>query len=213
MFLSETNEESDTSYSMELQFIDHSYMCKNEDIFQKNLLRYTISGRGKQTVESFDSELSLSSLSPGKYKIWVSSSTKDGEYTTPVPIINIVITPPWYKSSWFFSICTLLFILLSIKIALWVFHKKKKEMRDEMGDFVQTVLYNVLGNKEENTKEKDLEEITDASYPQSMEATPLSSADADFIKNWIKLSMRIYQVKTIYQVPDRYHGHEPCIFI
>lgn len=86
-------------------------------------------------------------------------------------------------------------------------------MRDEMGDFVQTVLYNVLGNKEENTKEKDLEEITDASYPQSMEATPLSSADADFIKNWIKLSMRIYQVKTIYQVPDRYHGHEPCIFI
>lgn len=49
-------------------------------------------------------------------------------------------------------------------------------MRDEMGDFVQTVLYNVLGNKEENTKEKDLEEITDASYPQSMEATPLSSA-------------------------------------
>lgn len=112
----------------------------------------------------------------------VSSSTKDGEYTTPVPIINIVITPPWYKSSWFFSICTLLFILFTIKIALWVFHKKKKEMRDEMGDFVQTVLYNVLGNKEENTKEKDLEEITDASYPQSMEATPLSSADADFIK-------------------------------
>ena len=159
------------------------HICvKNEDIFQKNLLRYTISGRGKQTVESFDSELSLSSLSPGKYKIWVSSSTKDGEYTTPVPIINIVITPPWYKSSWFFSICTLLFILFTIKIALWVFHKKKKEMRDEMGDFVQTVLYNVLGNKEENTKEKDLEEITDASYPQSMEATPLSSADADFIK-------------------------------
>ncbi|MFR6176438.1 MAG: helix-turn-helix domain-containing protein [Phocaeicola vulgatus] len=159
------------------------HICvKNEDIFQKNLLRYTISGRGKQTVESFDSELSLSSLSPGKYKIWVSSSTKDGEYTTPVPIINIVITPPWYKSSWFFSICTLLFILLSIKIALWVFHKKKKEMRDEMGDFVQTVLYNVLGNKEENTKEKDLEEITDTSYPQAMEATPLSSADADFIK-------------------------------
>ena len=55
-------------------------------------------------------------------------------------------------------------------------------MRDEMGDFVQTVLYNVLGNKEENTKEKDLEEITDTSYPQAMEATPLSSADADFIK-------------------------------
>ena len=49
-------------------------------------------------------------------------------------------------------------------------------------DFVQTVLYNVLGNKEENTKEKDLEEITDTSYPQAMEATPLSSADADFIK-------------------------------
>ena len=55
-------------------------------------------------------------------------------------------------------------------------------MRDEMGDFVQTVLYNVLGNKEENTKEKDLEEITDTSYTQEMEATPLSSADADFIK-------------------------------
>lgn len=49
--------------------------------------------------------------------------------------------------------------------------------------------------KKKIQKRKDLEEITDASYPQSMEATPLSSADADFIKNWIKLSMRIYQVK------------------
>ena len=69
-------------------------------------------------------------------------------------------------------------------------------MRDEMGDFVQTVLYNVLGNKEENTKEKDLEEITDTSYPQAMEATPLSSADADFIKKTgSNYQMRIYQVK------------------
>ena len=40
----------------------------------------------------------------------------------------------------------------------------------------------LLISKEENTKEKDLEEITDTSYPQAMEATPLSSADADFIK-------------------------------
>ena len=63
-----------------------------------------------------------------------------------------------------------------------------------MGDFVQTVLYNVLGNKEENTKEKDLEEITDASYPQSMEATPLSSADADFIK---KLDQIIFSISLL----------------
>ena len=87
-------------------------------------------------------------------------------------------------------------------------------MRDEMGDFVQTVLYNVLGNKEENTKEKDLEEITDTSYPQAMEATPLSSADADFIKKLDQIiNENLSSRKTIYQVPDRYHGHEPCIFI
>ena len=49
-------------------------------------------------------------------------------------------------------------------------------MRDEMGDFVQTVLYNVLGNKEENTKEKDLEEITDASYPHLNQWKQLHSA-------------------------------------
>ncbi|MDO4180504.1 MAG: two-component regulator propeller domain-containing protein [Bacteroidales bacterium] len=148
----------------------------NEDIFQKNLLRYTISGVGKQTFETFESELSLSSLSPGIYKIWVSCSAKDGSYTSPVLLINILITPPWYKSNWFIFLTIVLLVTLVTKVAQWHLRKQKQEMRDEVGDFVQTVLYNVLDNKEDVQASPDATTVPAEVTPQP------SKADEEFIE-------------------------------
>lgn len=147
----------------------------NEDIFQKNLLRYTISGAGKQTFETFESGISLSSLSPGKYKIWVSCSAKDGSYTSPVHLINIHITPPWYKSNWFIFLIIVLLVTLATKVAQWHLRRQKQEIRNEMGDFVQTVLYNVLDNKE------DVQALPEAPTPPVTVAPQPSKSDKEFI--------------------------------
>lgn len=156
---------------------------KSKDVFQKDLFRYTISGQSQQTIETFDAELPLSSLSPGTYNIQASCSTKNGDYTDPVPVIRIIITPPWYKSNWFITLCAVLLFAVAIMLILWKLQKQRKKIRNEIGDFVQTVLYNVLEDKEGNEKEKEPEEATDTGNPCAtpVNATMLSESDIEFM--------------------------------
>ena len=80
------------------------FRIKNRDVFQKYLLQYTIEGRGKQSIETYDPVLNLSSLSAGNYSIWVSCNTKNGNRTPSKQLIHIIVTPPWYKQVGLFII-------------------------------------------------------------------------------------------------------------
>ncbi len=68
------------------------FRIKNRDVFQKYLLQYTIEGRGKQSIETYDPVLNLSSLSAGNYSIWVSCNTKNGNRTPSKQLIHIIVT-------------------------------------------------------------------------------------------------------------------------
>lgn len=87
------------------------FRIKNRDVFQKYLLQYTIEGRGKQSIETYDPVLNLSSLSAGNYSIWVSCNTKNGNRTPSKQLIHIIVTPPWYKTVWFIGVAAVLFII------------------------------------------------------------------------------------------------------
>lgn len=89
------------------------FRIKNRDVFQKYLLQYTIEGRGKQSIESYDPVLNLSSLSAGNYSIWVSCNTKNGNRTPSKQLIHIIVTPPWYKTVWFIGVAAVLFIIMT----------------------------------------------------------------------------------------------------
>jgi Y_Y_Y domain. len=55
---------------------------RETDIFRKVLYRYSIVGEdNKYEIESYNSDLSLPSLQPGKYEILLSCNTKSGNYT------------------------------------------------------------------------------------------------------------------------------------
>lgn len=122
---------------------------KNRDIFQKYLLRYIIESRSKQLIETYDPTLNLSSLSAGNYTIRVSCNTKDGNHTTPQKLINIIVTPPWYKTSWFIGIAAILFIITTAGIGYIYFRRKEKYMKGNMNHFLQAILNDILKNKEE----------------------------------------------------------------
>lgn len=87
------------------------FRIKNRDVFQKYLLQYTIEGRGKQSIETYDPVLNLSSLLAGNYSIWVSCNTKNGNRTPSKQLIHIIVTPPWYKTVWFIGVAAVLFII------------------------------------------------------------------------------------------------------
>ena len=122
---------------------------KNRDIFQKYLLRYIIESRSKQLIETYNPTLNLSSLSAGNYTIRVSCNTKDGNHTTPQKLINIIVTPPWYKTSWFIGIAAILFIITTAGIGYIYFRRKEKYMKGNMNHFLQAILNDILKNKEE----------------------------------------------------------------
>lgn len=78
---------------------------KNKDIFQCVPFRYIINGDVYKSIESYNPMLELSNLAPGKYHIEVACMTKDGNYTTPIHLTDIHVTPPWYKTNWFVVLC------------------------------------------------------------------------------------------------------------
>ena len=133
---------------------------KTKDIFQKNMLKYTITGQGKQSIESYNPELDLPALSPGKHEIWVSCYTKDGNYTTPIKLIEIIILPPWYKSGWFLGLCILLFVLSALGISHFIYRKREQRIKGRMTEFLQSVLYG--GGAETKEEEREDNEKTEA---------------------------------------------------
>lgn len=98
---------------------------KNKDIFQRVPFRYIIKGDVDKSIDSYHPMLELSNLSPGKYHIEVSCMTKDGNYTMPIHLTDIHVTPPWYKTDWFIILCCI-FLTGGIIVGMSIFNIRKE---------------------------------------------------------------------------------------
>mgnify|MGYP001026161114 FL=1 len=171
------------------------FRIRNRDVFQKYLLQYTIEGRGKQSIETYDPVLNLSSLSAGNYSIWVSCNTKNGNRTPSKQLIHIIVTPPWYKTVWFISTVAVLFIAMTAGIGYINYRRKERNMKGNVNHFLQAVLNDMLSSKEEKQRgEEDnllepslsdvtLKEVDDNRMEEIEQQTPKknSKEDEDFI--------------------------------
>lgn len=128
------------------------FRIKNRDVFQKYLLQYIIEGRGKQSIETYDPVLNLSSLSAGNYSIWVSCNTKNGNRTPSKQLIHIIVTPPWYKTVWFIGVAAVLFIIMTASIGYIHYRRKERNMKGNVNYFLQAVLNDMLSSKEEKQR-------------------------------------------------------------
>ena len=176
---------------------------KNRDVFQKYLLQYTIEGRGKQSIETYDPVLNLSSLSAGNYSIWVSCNTKNGNRTPSKQLIHIIVTPPWYKTVWFIGVAAVLFIIMTASIGYIHYRRKERNMKGNVNYFLQAVLNDMLSSKEEkqrgeedNCAETPLSDISSKEDDSRLEETGQqtqaknSKEDEEFLN---KLNMLIHE--------------------
>lgn len=74
--------------------------------------------------------LELPNLLPGKYHIEVSCLTKDGDYTIPVHLTDIHVTPPWYKTDRFI-ILVCIFLAGGIIVVIYIIDKRKEIKRQK----------------------------------------------------------------------------------
>lgn len=179
------------------------FRIRNRDVFQKYLLQYTIEGRGKQSIETYDPVLNLSSLSAGNYSIWVSCNTKNGNRTPSKQLIHIIVTPPWYKTVWFIGVAAVLFIIMTASIGYIHYRRKERNMKGNVNYFLQAVLNDMLSSKEEkqrgeedNCAETPLSDISSKEDDSRLEETGQqtqaknSKEDEEFLN---KLNMLIHE--------------------
>lgn len=166
-------------HHFEIPWDDHSLVLtfgvKSEDIFQKHLLKYTLrSSSGENSFESYEPQLNLSSLSPDKYTLMVSCYNKDGSESQSVRLLTLIIRPPWYQSKWFITLIVLLSVGATAGLARWIHRKKTRQMKGDVGEFLQTMLYTLDAQEEKPSDE--------ANVPSTM-----SEADQAFLDKMDKL--------------------------
>jgi ligand-binding sensor domain-containing protein/signal transduction histidine kinase len=107
-------------------YVDSLYLSYADNIFsfefaalsyansQKNRYRYKLESfeRGWNEVGSKQRLATYTNLDPGKYVFRVQGSNCDGVWNEEGVSLSIIITPPWWKTKWFGTACTVVSLML-----------------------------------------------------------------------------------------------------
>jgi len=99
---------------------------------QKNLYAYKMEGVDPDWVRSNASRrfATYTNLDPGEYTFRVKGSNNDGIWNEEGTSINVIITPPWWKTNWAYTIYFFLFALTLY--AFRSYDKKRQRLKHEL---------------------------------------------------------------------------------
>lgn len=100
-------------------------IVKENDLMRKRLFRYYLKGSQNEMIERTSHAISFHALSTGEYNILVSCSKRNGDWSNPVPLLSITVTPPWWKSTGF-QVFLISLIAGSFLLVSWMVVKKKE---------------------------------------------------------------------------------------
>ena len=107
-------------------------IADEKNSFRKHLFRYVITGKDKMVIESYLQTLELGTLASGEYTINVSCDTSNGEWSQPTEILTIIVSPPWWKSTWFIILCIFFAFLVAGMVFFSLIRKKENRLKREM---------------------------------------------------------------------------------
>lgn len=119
--------------------MDIKVISMEKDVFREKLYRYTIEGLDKQYTETYSHILSLRTLAPGDYSVLVSCNSKSGEWSEPVEVLHITVTPPWYQRPYVFAIFCVLLVLLLIWGDYLLLKRRNKKMQWKMQEHTNRI--------------------------------------------------------------------------
>ncbi len=97
------------------------------DPFQKEMYRFEVDGGGSLSVtETYEDVIQLPGLTDGTYRINASYLQRDGSWSAPVRMLDIVVLPPWYRSWWFYTIILVLVTLL-VTYAVYRYNERTQQ--------------------------------------------------------------------------------------
>lgn len=127
--------------------------------YQKELYRFEVRGAGiPHVTESYEDVLPLPGLTEGNYEINASYLQQDGSWSPPTHMLDIVVTPPWYRSRWFFFLLTLAMLSGLVYLVERYNKSQQKTLADTLSRWVDTTVdYQDLPHPEKHSaSETDL---------------------------------------------------------
>ena len=118
---------------------DHSSVTirlidREKNTFRRKMFKYTIEGtnRDNNIIESNKRSLTLNMLQSGNYKVFVSCSTQDGRWTSPVMLVELNVLSPWWRSGYAFFAYFTIIVLIWVMVTRYLYNKKKDQMELRM---------------------------------------------------------------------------------
>ena len=103
-----------------------------DDMLRPKIYKYELKGENKQIIESHSPIIELHTFDAGETSVFVSCSTRNGEWTTPTHVTTLFFMPPWYETYWFYAGCGLILIFISISIITTIFRRKENQLKLEL---------------------------------------------------------------------------------
>lgn len=100
-------------------------IVRENDLMRKKLFRYYIKGTQEEMVESSNHTIAFHALSVGRYEIWVSCNKKNGDWSVPVKLLSVEVTPPWWRTNWFLFCCVLVAVA-GLSVVFWLVMKRQE---------------------------------------------------------------------------------------
>lgn len=70
------------------------------DPFEKAIYKYTVEGRNGYTSTIMEDNLEIPGLKQGHYKVMVSYMKNNGTWSSKTKVLELRVSPPWYRSIW-----------------------------------------------------------------------------------------------------------------
>ncbi|MCF0176111.1 MAG: helix-turn-helix transcriptional regulator [Bacteroidales bacterium] len=109
--------------------IDIQYVLKGEDPFRRTMMKYSISGPESYCVETPDYTCSLPRLYNGRHSVYASFLQSDGQWSTPVNYVQMIVCEPFWRRLWFLFSIAALFAAMSIIIINRNAHKAQRQLQ------------------------------------------------------------------------------------
>ncbi|MEO7802077.1 MAG: two-component regulator propeller domain-containing protein, partial [Ginsengibacter sp.] len=138
---------------LSLDYVSISYFNR-----KKNKYYYKLQGLEKEWIEAGTQRTATyTNLSPGKYIFMVRCQNRDGIFSKNITTLNIVISPPWWRTWWAYTLYVLMlagFIFLIYRNRISLLEKKQQaeiktmvETQEEERKRISRDLHDEVGTK------------------------------------------------------------------
>jgi signal transduction histidine kinase len=139
------------------------YAALNYLVPKKNRYSYKLNGYDSEWIDAgTQTSVTYTNIQPGSYTFMVKGSNNDGIWNPNPSTLTLIIQPPWWQTSYFYTGIILIFILVVwsiIKLRLAMYAKQKKILTQKVQERTQELSQTntILQEKQEEISRQNTE--------------------------------------------------------